>query len=87
MRIKKLNKFFEILFNFAFQFTNHKTLDPPINEYILESLYPNSLYHVWVAAKSKRGEGATTPALSTRTEQYCKFLFSKIIRVCLKFEF
>jgi netrin-G3 ligand len=36
----------------------------------LESLYPNSLYHVWVAAKSKRGEGATTPSLSARTEQY-----------------
>ena len=60
-----------------FQFTNHKTLDPPITQYTLESLYPNSLYHVWVAAKSKRGEGATTPSLSARTEQYCKYLFSK----------
>ena len=60
-----------------FQYTNHRTLDPPITQYTLESLYPNSLYHVWVAAKSKRGEGATTPSLSARTEQYCKYLFSK----------
>ena len=57
-----------------FQFTNHRTLEAGITQYTLESLYPNSLYHVWVAAKSKRGEGATTPPLSARTEQYCKLL-------------
>jgi len=33
-------------------------------------LYPNTLYHVWVAAKSRRGEGAATPELAVRTEQY-----------------
>ncbi len=39
-------------------------------EYLLEGLYPNTLYHVWLAAKSKRGEGATTPPIPVRTEQY-----------------
>lgn len=56
------------------KFPNHKTLDSPdTTEYVLENLYPNTLYHVWVAAKSRRGEGAATPELAVRTEQYGKF--------------
>ena len=42
-------------------------------EYVLEGLYPNTLYHIWLAAKSKRGEGATTPPVAIRTEQYGKW--------------
>lgn len=30
------------------------------------------MYQVWIAAKSKRGEGATTPPIVVRTEQYGK---------------
>ena len=53
------------------KFPNHKTIeDPDTTEHVLENLYPNTLYHVWVAAKSRRGEGAATPKLSVRTEQY-----------------
>ncbi len=51
------------------QFENHRTL-PVDREYLLEGLYPNTLYHVWLAAKSRRGEGATTPPIPVRTEQY-----------------
>ena len=40
---------------------------------MLENLYPNTLYHVWVAAKSRRGEGAATPRLPVRTEQYGEY--------------
>ena len=40
---------------------------------MLENLYPNTLYHVWVAAKSRRGEGAGTPRLPVRTEQYGEY--------------
>ena len=68
----------------SFQFTNHRTLDPPINQYILDGLYPNSLYQIWVAAKSKRGEGATTPPLAVRTEQHCKY---STVRTKIKFNF
>ena len=64
------------MYIFQLQFTNHRTLDPPVTQYTLDGLYPNSLYHVWVAGKSKRGEGATTPPLSVRTEQYCKYFSS-----------
>ena len=53
------------------QHENHRSL-PVSNEYTLDGLYPNTLYHVWLAAKSKRGEGAATPPIATRTEQYGK---------------
>ena len=54
-------------------------MEPPVTQYTLDGLYPNSLYQIWVAAKSKRGEGATTPALSVRTEQYCKLTDKKTV--------
>ena len=57
-----------------FQHENHRSL-PVSNEYVLDGLYPNTLYHVWLAAKSKRGEGAATPPIATRTEQYGNFSF------------
>ena len=61
------------------KFPNHKTLDSPdTTEYVLENLYPNTLYHVWVAAKSRRGEGAATPELAVRTEQYGKLTIVRL---------
>jgi hypothetical protein len=59
---------------FGFQkFPKHKTIeDPTRTEHTLENLYPNTLYHVWIAAKSRRGEGAATPKLAVRTDQYGK---------------
>ena len=54
-----------------FQHENHRSL-PVSNEYTLDGLYPNTLYHIWLAAKSRRGEGAATPPIATRTEQYGK---------------
>lgn len=40
--------------------------------YVLSGLQPNTLYYIWLAAKSKRGEGATTPPIPVRTDQYGK---------------
>ena len=60
-------------FDIPQKFPNHKTLEgPETTEVVLENLYPNTIYHVWVAAKSRRGEGAATPKLAVRTEQYGK---------------
>lgn len=43
----------------------------PITEtYTLNGLYPNTLYYIWLAARSQRGEGATTPPIAVRTKQY-----------------
>ena len=66
---------------FSQKFPNHKTIaSPDTTEYVLENLYPNTLYHVWVAAKSRRGEGAATPELAVRTEQYGKFSIVELFR-------
>lgn len=40
--------------------------------YKLAGLYPDTLYYVWLAARSQRGEGATTPPIPVRTKQYGK---------------
>ena len=62
------------------KFPNHKTLEgPETTEVVLENLYPNTIYHIWVAAKSRRGEGAATPKLAVRTEQYGKSYFFPLL--------
>jgi hypothetical protein len=62
---------------FVQKFPKHKSLDnPKQTEYSLENLYPNTLYHVWIAAKSRRGEGAATPKLAVRTDQYGRKFYS-----------
>lgn len=42
--------------------------------YTLDGLYPDTLYYIWLAARSQRGEGATTPPIPVRTKQYGKWL-------------
>lgn len=39
-------------------------------------LYPDTLYYIWLAARSQRGEGATTAPIPVRTKQYGKILKS-----------
>lgn len=46
------------------------TISPPRNTYLLEDLTPNTVYHIRVAAKSLRGEGASTPTIQVRTLEY-----------------
>ncbi|KAF4529945.1 hypothetical protein B566_EDAN018067, partial [Ephemera danica] len=41
-----------------------------VETYTLTDLYPNTLYYVWIAARSQRGEGATTSPTPIRTKQY-----------------
>lgn len=43
---------------------------PDTNKYTLEELYPNTLYYIWLLARSQRGEGATTSPIPVRTKQY-----------------
>lgn len=40
------------------------------DSYTIKGLYPDTLYNVWVAAKSEEGEGAPTPPIQVRTVQY-----------------
>lgn len=45
---------------------------PNVETYTLSGLYPDTLYYIWLAARSQRGEGATTPPIPVRTKQYGK---------------
>jgi hypothetical protein len=36
----------------------HRVIQPPTNNYILEELIPDTVYHIQVSATSNRGEGA-----------------------------
>ncbi|XP_023289127.1 tyrosine-protein phosphatase Lar isoform X2 [Orussus abietinus] len=47
----------------------HRSI-PATENYTLTKLYPNTLYYVWLAARSQRGEGATTIPYPVRTKQY-----------------
>ncbi|XP_022247809.1 tyrosine-protein phosphatase Lar-like isoform X3 [Limulus polyphemus] len=61
---------YELYWNDTFtQQQYHRTI-PAINSYTLSNLYPDTVYHIWVAAKSKRGEGAATPPVNVKTDQY-----------------
>ena len=43
------------------------TISPPRNTYLVEDLTPDTIYHIRVAARSARGEGASTPTVQVRT--------------------
>ncbi|ELU00302.1 hypothetical protein CAPTEDRAFT_229069 [Capitella teleta] len=62
---------YELYFNDShFRQSIHITIDPPVNEYLLEDLTPDTVYHIRVSAKSTRGEGPSTPTIQERTLQY-----------------
>ena len=42
---------------------------PPGESYVLQDLSPNTVYNLWLAAKSQRGEGAATASISVHTEE------------------
>lgn len=63
---------------------------PNTETYTLSSLYPDTLYYFWLAARSQRGEGATTPPIPVRTKQYGKLnalTFSDYLPLEAKFWF
>ena len=49
------------------------TINPPQTRYLLTNLTADTFYHVRVAAKSKRGEGARTPTVQVKTDEYSKY--------------
>lgn len=61
---------YELYWNDTYAKEKHHRRIPISESYTLTGLYPNTLYYVWLAARSQRGEGATTPAIPVRTKQY-----------------
>ncbi|XP_047503822.1 tyrosine-protein phosphatase Lar isoform X9 [Pieris napi] len=61
---------YELYWNDTYAKEHHKKRIPITETYTLNGLYPNTLYYIWLAARSQRGEGATTPPIAVRTKQY-----------------
>ncbi|CAG2054332.1 unnamed protein product, partial [Timema podura] len=63
---------YELYWNDTYAKERHHRRITITESYSLTGLYPNTLYYVWLAARSQRGEGATTPPIPIRTKQYGK---------------
>ena len=64
---------YEIYWNDTFTHQEYRRSIPAVESFTLGELYPDTLYWVWVAGKSIRGEGAATPPIPVRTEQYGQY--------------
>ncbi|ODN02995.1 Tyrosine-protein phosphatase Lar [Orchesella cincta] len=61
---------YELYWNDTFsKETSHRSISVG-EQYVVTNLYPNTVYFMWLAAKSRKGEGAPTPPILVRTEQY-----------------
>lgn len=65
---KKNNKKNNGRFRFS-QEVMHKSIRVT-ETFTLTDLFPNNKYYIWLAAKSRRGEGASTPPLEITTQEY-----------------
>ncbi|VVC24817.1 Hypothetical protein CINCED_3A017850 [Cinara cedri] len=61
---------YEIHWNDTYAKEKHSRRIQVAESFTLDGLYPNTLYYVWLAARSQRGEGAPTPPIQVRTKQY-----------------
>ncbi|XP_075978545.1 tyrosine-protein phosphatase Lar isoform X5 [Anticarsia gemmatalis] len=61
---------YELYWNDTYAKEHHRKRIQITETYTLNGLYPNTLYYIWLAARSQRGEGATTPPIAVRTKQY-----------------
>ncbi|XP_054009025.1 tyrosine-protein phosphatase Lar isoform X4 [Hylaeus anthracinus] len=61
---------YELYWNDTYAKEKHHRRIPVTENYTLTGLYPNTLYYVWLAARSQRGEGATTIPYPVRTKPY-----------------
>ena len=50
------------------------TIAPPRTSYMMIDLTPDTVYHIRVSAKSRRGESVPTHTIQIRTDEYSKFI-------------
>ncbi|XP_025017927.1 tyrosine-protein phosphatase Lar isoform X2 [Tetranychus urticae] len=72
---------YELYWNDTFENNQGKQFIAPTDTYIIENLYPDTLYYIWIAAKSNIGEGAATPPIAVKTE-----IFGKVSNVSSNLE-
>ena len=66
---------YEVYWNDTFTNQENQQSIPDVENFILNDLSPDTVYFIWVAAKSRRGEGAATPPVQVKTEQFGKYIF------------
>lgn len=54
---------------------------PVVENITLDNLHPNTLYYVWIVAKSIRGLGASSTPIPVRTEEFGKSLFDDTVNL------
>ncbi|BFZ00058.1 hypothetical protein BsWGS_03097 [Bradybaena similaris] len=64
-------KSYELYFNDShFRQNGRVSIDPPVHNYRLINLTPDTVYHIQVSAKSARGEGPRTPTVQVHTPAF-----------------
>lgn len=63
---------YDIGWNDTFTNEEFKRSIPEVETYTVGELYPDTLYYIWVTAKSRRGHGAATPAIPVKTAPFSK---------------
>lgn len=48
----------------------HVVIQPPTNNYLLEELIPDTIYHIQVSATSMTGEGPKSTIIQMKTPQF-----------------
>lgn len=66
---------YEVFWNDTFTNQEYKRAIPDVETFTLGELYPDTIYYISVAAKSRRGEGAATPPIPVKTDQFGRFLW------------
>lgn len=61
---------YEVYYNDTFTGHESRISLPDVESISIPNLHPNTLYYVWLAAKSIRGLGAATIPIPMRTEEY-----------------
>ncbi|XP_033336425.1 tyrosine-protein phosphatase Lar isoform X4 [Megalopta genalis] len=61
---------YELYWNDTYAKEKHQRKIGVTQSYELTGLYPNTLYYVWLAARTQTGEGATTVPYPVRTKPY-----------------
>lgn len=46
-----------------------KSVVPAEEQYVLEDLFPNTIYNIRLTARSSNGEGPHTPTIQVKTEE------------------
>ncbi|XP_063702711.1 tyrosine-protein phosphatase Lar isoform X2 [Culicoides brevitarsis] len=61
---------YELYWNDTYANEQHHQRIPNSEQHTLSGLYPDTLYYIWLAARSQNTQGATTPPIPVRTKQY-----------------